>query len=74
MNEESASIELLDGTGSRIGGNTGVTVTMLCPGPTRTGFAEEAGITSSMLFERGRGMAADCLARVSSSDCNGEEF
>lgn len=42
---------------------TGVTVTTLCPGPTRTGFAEEAGMTSSTLFDRGRGMAADRVAR-----------
>lgn len=42
---------------------TGVSVTALCPGPTRTGFAEEAGMTKSTLFDRGRGMAADRVAR-----------
>lgn len=29
---------------------TGITVTALCPGPTRTGFAEEAGMVHSNLF------------------------
>lgn len=29
---------------------TGITVTALCPGPTRTGFAEEAGLAHSNLF------------------------
>lgn len=29
---------------------TGITVTALCPGPTRTGFAEEAGFATSNLF------------------------
>ncbi len=29
---------------------TGITVTALCPGPTRTGFAAEAGMTHSNLF------------------------
>ena len=43
---------------------TGVTVTTLCPGPTRTGFAQEAGMTNSRLFDRGRGMAADHVARI----------
>lgn len=42
---------------------TGVTVTTLCPGPTRTRFAEEAGMTSSPLFDRERGMAAARVAR-----------
>jgi uncharacterized protein len=30
---------------------TGITVTALCPGPTRTGFAEEAGMGHSNLFK-----------------------
>jgi len=30
---------------------TGITVTVLCPGPTRTGFAEEAGMVHSNLFK-----------------------
>jgi hypothetical protein len=29
---------------------TGITVTALCPGPTRTGFAQEAGLGSSNMF------------------------
>jgi short-subunit dehydrogenase len=29
---------------------TGITVTVLCPGPTRTGFADEAGMSHSNLF------------------------
>jgi short-subunit dehydrogenase len=30
---------------------TGITVTVLCPGPTRTGFAQEAGMVHSNLFK-----------------------
>lgn len=41
---------------------TGVTVTALCPGPTRTGFAEAAGISGSRLF-RGSAMPAAQVAR-----------
>jgi short-subunit dehydrogenase len=41
---------------------TGVTLTVLCPGPTRTGFAAAAGISSSRLF-RGPAMSAEAVAR-----------
>ena len=41
---------------------TGVTMTVLCPGPTRTGFIETAGITDSRLFE-GPSMNAADVAR-----------
>ena len=41
---------------------TGVTVTVLCPGPTRTGFAEAAGVADSHLF-RGPVMEAEEVAR-----------
>lgn len=43
---------------------TGVTVTALCPGPTRTGFAEVAGAGRSRLFARSRGMDAGRVARA----------
>jgi hypothetical protein len=42
---------------------TGVTVTTLCPGPTRTGFAREAGATRSRLFAHDRGGDAAEVAR-----------
>ena len=42
---------------------TGVTVTVLCPGPTRTAFAERAGIADTRLF-RGASMAAADVARI----------
>ena len=41
---------------------TGVTVTVLCPGPTRTEFASAAGIEDSQLF-RGPAMSAETVAR-----------
>ncbi len=41
---------------------TGVTVTALCPGPTRTGFDRVAGISESGLF-RGPTMSAEDVAR-----------
>lgn len=33
---------------------TGVTVTVLCPGPTKTGFSQRAGISSTRLFDKSR--------------------
>jgi len=42
---------------------TGVTVTVLCPGPTRTEFAQAAGITDSNLFH-GPSMDAAEVARI----------
>jgi len=43
---------------------TGVTVTVLCPGPTRTGFSAAAGISDSSLFKKGAGMEAAEVARI----------
>ena len=44
---------------------TGVTVTTLCPGPTRTGFADRAGIAGSRLFSGNPGvMTAERVARI----------
>jgi short-subunit dehydrogenase len=42
---------------------TGVTVTCLAPGPTDTGFAKEAGVTRSRLFQ-GDVMTAETVARI----------
>ncbi len=39
--------------------NTGVTVTALCPGPTKTEFAATAGMQTSRLFAAGAASAAD---------------
>ena len=41
---------------------TGVTVTVLCPGPTRTEFAAAAGLEDTQLF-RGPAMSAEAVAR-----------
>jgi len=41
---------------------TGVTLTVLCPGPTHTGFVEAAGLTESRLFQ-GPAMSAEQVAR-----------
>lgn len=43
---------------------TGVTVTTLAPGPTRTGFADTAGAEDSRLFHGGRGMDPERVARA----------
>jgi short-subunit dehydrogenase len=43
---------------------TGVTVTCLCPGPTRTGFQERAGMQNARLFNRMSVMSAADVARV----------
>lgn len=43
---------------------TGVTVTALCPGPTRTGFSEVAGVTGLPLFRDGVIMEAAEVARI----------
>jgi hypothetical protein len=42
---------------------TGVTVTTLCPGPTRTEFQKEAGVESSRLFHSPLVMDAPAVAR-----------
>ncbi len=41
---------------------TGITVTALCPGPTRTGFAAGAGMTDSNLFNQPGVMAVEPVA------------
>jgi uncharacterized protein len=42
---------------------SGVTVTVLCPGPTRTEFEEAAGVEGSKLFQ-GDVMSAEAVARI----------
>lgn len=42
--------------------STGITVTALCPGPTRTGFAAEAGLGDSNLFNGPNVMAVEPVA------------
>ncbi len=43
---------------------TGVTVTCLCPGPTATGFAVRAGVTTTPMFRNGDAMAARRVAEI----------
>jgi hypothetical protein len=49
-------------------GGSGVTVTCLCPGATRTGFAERAGMSTSRLFQ-GALMDSDAVARAGFKAC-----
>lgn len=44
-------------------GGTGVTVTCLCPGPTKTEFAEVSGMNRTRLFDGGGVMTAEAVAR-----------
>ena len=43
---------------------TGVTVTVLCPGPTQTGFAERAGMLQSNMFTNPNVMPASRVAEA----------
>jgi short-subunit dehydrogenase len=43
---------------------TGITVTALCPGPTRTGFAATAGLVGSNLFNGPNVMAVEAVAEA----------
>lgn len=43
---------------------TGVTVTCLCPGPTATGFAVRAGVTTTPMFRNGDAMPARRVAEL----------
>ena len=52
---------------------TGVTVTALCPGPTRTGFATAAGATSSNLYSTPGVMVAAPVAEAGYQGCMKEK-
>jgi uncharacterized protein len=43
---------------------SGISVTALCPGPTKTGFEESADMRDSKLFKSGRVMTAEQVAQV----------
>lgn len=52
-----------EGLGEEVRG-TGVTVTALCPGPTRTGFATRAGLADSPMFRNPSVMDATAVAEA----------
>ena len=44
--------------------DTGISVTALCPGPTKTGFEDDANMQGSKLFKSGRVMTAEQVAKI----------
>jgi len=56
-------LSLSDAVAEEMGG-TGVTITALCPGPTRTNFAKRARMGGSRLFRAGARMDAPAVARA----------
>lgn len=56
-------LSLSEGLNEELRG-TGVLVTALCPGPTRTGFEGRAGLGGSGLFQSGLVMGAGTVARI----------